>query len=551
MLIVILFSNTEFWIHTNFKSDTVPVNRITEHVKIFAKDPRPNGSEQIDKVKNYIVKQTTDAGLKADVQNYQGNITYDGFEGNVNLNNIMVSIEGSGINHKRQNIYFMAHYDSVPTGPGANDNGVNVAILLELIKYAQSKKFENNIHMIFTDGEEKGLLGSYIFWNNLENIENSDLVINLEARGVSGASVLFQTSENNFELIKSLANTKQLINTNSFLTDIYSLLPNDTDLSVPLEKKLAGLNYTYFNGYDYYHTEKDNSDNLKPETIVSQYLNIQHSLDIFGNNNLSLSSNKNAIYFSSFGQLIVLDEISIFVISIVSIIVGILFLITLSGKNLIVMIQKNLIIIFLVVMGILLSYMISFLLWKFVAEKMTIFNGATYDQYAYTSIFICTSILFYLFLNIKYRLVIDYDDMLLVNSELLILSLIFLKGASYLFLIGLITSLLCSMINLTMKHLHLKHYLVLITNIISLMLYVPIIYLCWNGLTYEMMFIIVIPTILLLIGLSPMINLLSIQQKIKIQWVVIFFIIFLTGVLVFNSCNGNYELYENIQSVFE
>jgi putative aminopeptidase FrvX len=56
-----------------------------------------------------------------------------------------------------------AHYDSVPAGPGASDDGVGTAVVLELAREMARRKTENDFIFLITDGEETGLRGAYAF----------------------------------------------------------------------------------------------------------------------------------------------------------------------------------------------------------------------------------------------------------------------------------------------------------------------------------------------------------------------------------------------------
>ncbi len=62
-----------------------------------------------------------------------------------------------------------SHLDSVPAGPGINDNGSGTSANLEMaIQLAQSgMQFPNKIRFAWWGAEERGLLGSEFYVNNL------------------------------------------------------------------------------------------------------------------------------------------------------------------------------------------------------------------------------------------------------------------------------------------------------------------------------------------------------------------------------------------------
>lgn len=61
-----------------------------------------------------------------------------------------------------------AHYDTVPTSPGVDDNGSGVVALLEIARLLSPKMghLNNTIMLVAFDLEEKGVLGSLAFVNN-------------------------------------------------------------------------------------------------------------------------------------------------------------------------------------------------------------------------------------------------------------------------------------------------------------------------------------------------------------------------------------------------
>ena len=53
-----------------------------------------------------------------------------------------------------------AHLDSVPAGPGINDNGSGSASLLEIAQNMSKNKPQNTVRLAWWGAEEAGLIGS-------------------------------------------------------------------------------------------------------------------------------------------------------------------------------------------------------------------------------------------------------------------------------------------------------------------------------------------------------------------------------------------------------
>ena len=79
-----------------------------------------------------------------------------------------------------------AHLDSVPAGPGVNDNGSGSSALLEiaegiaqLAKNKNKGSLTNRVAFAFWGAEESGLVGSTYFVENLSDAEKADIMANL------------------------------------------------------------------------------------------------------------------------------------------------------------------------------------------------------------------------------------------------------------------------------------------------------------------------------------------------------------------------------------
>ncbi|HEV7653733.1 MAG TPA: M28 family metallopeptidase [Mycobacteriales bacterium] len=72
-----------------------------------------------------------------------------------------------------------AHLDSVPAGPGINDNGTGSAALLELGLKLADEKVKNKVRLAFWSAEELGLLGSQAYVDTLSFEQQLDIALYL------------------------------------------------------------------------------------------------------------------------------------------------------------------------------------------------------------------------------------------------------------------------------------------------------------------------------------------------------------------------------------
>lgn len=161
-----------------------------------------------------------------------------------------------------------AHYDSVPTGPGAGDAGIGVAALLEIAEQLKGRDLERPVIFLLNEGEEVGLLGAVDFVENDPDRNDVAFVINMEARGSHGPVMMFQTSSPNEPAVKLFAGQGGFRVSNSVMTDVYEMMPNDTDLTVYLPEGYAGINLAILAGLENYHTSTDNLDVLSERSVA-------------------------------------------------------------------------------------------------------------------------------------------------------------------------------------------------------------------------------------------------------------------------------------------
>lgn len=175
-------------------------------------------------------------------------------------------IPGSG-----KAIILMAHMDSVPAGPGAGDDGSGVSTVLEIIRALKAAPVQSRhpVIALFTDGEEAGLLGAAAFVEDATWRGRAGIVINVEARGSKGQSLLFQTSPGDAGLVDLYARNVPRAATSSLYGEIYKFLPNDTDLTPFLGAGIAGYNFAFLGDVAHYHTALDTVANLDPRSLQS------------------------------------------------------------------------------------------------------------------------------------------------------------------------------------------------------------------------------------------------------------------------------------------
>ena len=155
-----------------------------------------------------------------------------------------------------------SHYDSTPTGPGASDDGIGVASMLEVAALLRAAPPARPITFLFNEGEEYGLNGARAFVEGDPLAREVDTLINIESRGVSGPAIMFETSNPNGPALADYARATARPYANSLSTDFATLIPNTTDNTVFKERGWKTLSYSIIGNETRYHTPGDTMDAL-------------------------------------------------------------------------------------------------------------------------------------------------------------------------------------------------------------------------------------------------------------------------------------------------
>ncbi len=276
--------------------DVFSAERAATHLTHIATTPNPIGSQANVLVKNYILDQLTLLGLEPQVQD---TIWYYSQRA-ASLSNVMVRIPGSSGSGSA--ILFLGHYDTVIAAPGAADNGAAVATLLEVIRMLRHHPpLKNDLIFVFTDGEEYGLLGAQAFEAGHPWADDVAMVVNLEAMGTSGQSIMFETGWNNLNTIRHYARAVPYATGNSLSVEIYNRMTNATDYDIFKQTGYPGLNFAFIGSSYNYHTAGDNIENTSLRSIQHHGEHAGALALYLGNADADFSADQNAVYFNTIG----------------------------------------------------------------------------------------------------------------------------------------------------------------------------------------------------------------------------------------------------------
>ena len=248
--------------------------RVAGDIKVISKEPHSiEHPFARQKVRGYLAGRLQEMG--GDPQIFQYDSIKSKFGGHFDIANVYCDF--SATNGSGSYALLVAHYDSRFAQKvldkrvysfGAADDGYGVGVILELLNCALKYRdqWSQGIKILFTDSEEHELDGTRMAMTNERTIfEGVNFVINIEARGVKGPALLFETSQGNRELMKLYKKASSPY-TYSLTTVVYNFLPNFTDFT-ELKKELPGYNFSVIDNLHYYHTDKDNFSNISLKSI--------------------------------------------------------------------------------------------------------------------------------------------------------------------------------------------------------------------------------------------------------------------------------------------
>lgn len=285
--------------------DQFSAERALVHVREIASVTHPLGSPADAAARNYVFAQLERLGLQPQVFS---SIGVDPTAGQViagRTNDIVGRLPGTVSGPA---IILMAHYDSVYGAPGAGDDASGVASILEILRALKSgQPIQHDVIALLTDGEEAGLFGAEAFAHSHPWMKDAGLIMNFEARGNRGPSLLFETARNNRPLIEGVGHAAPAPIASSLFYELYKALPNDTDFTVFRPAAIPGLNFAFGEGLEAYHSPLDTPENLSLSSLQHHGSYGLALTRYFGQVNLAAlrNSHDDDVFFDWFGSRLV------------------------------------------------------------------------------------------------------------------------------------------------------------------------------------------------------------------------------------------------------
>ncbi|HEX6945359.1 MAG TPA: M28 family peptidase, partial [Casimicrobiaceae bacterium] len=264
------------------------------HVEMLAGTigSRPIGTDANTRARAYLIDQLKLYGLDVRVQEADARRATLGRTAHVS--NIIATLPGT----RPEALGLLAHYDSSPQAPGAADDGLGVAVVLETARVLAARQNRQwTTYVMLTDGEESGLMGAAALMTDRTITDHLKAYINIEAVGAGGPAMLFETGPGNGWLVGPWARRAPHPRGGSYSVEIYRRLPNDTDFSILKLQEIPGLNFAAVGDSHAYHTARDTPERLSPATLRDTGENVVAIATAFDGVDITRRSTGEATYF--------------------------------------------------------------------------------------------------------------------------------------------------------------------------------------------------------------------------------------------------------------
>jgi hypothetical protein len=228
---------------------------------------RPIGSPADVRARDYVVAALGAAGFGVRVQEIDAVAPAAGLTAHVA--NIIATREGD----EPAAIALVAHYDSVPDGPGAQDDALGVATIVEAARELALGPLHHSLMVLVTDGEEVGLMGARGVVTDPAVATRVRAFLNFDSTGGTGPPVLFQAGPGRGDTLAAWAHGAPAPFGGSFGVEIYKRLPNDTDFTILSKMGASGLNFAPVGNSYVYHTDRDRPAGVADDTIAHEIAN--------------------------------------------------------------------------------------------------------------------------------------------------------------------------------------------------------------------------------------------------------------------------------------
>ncbi|KAK2501426.1 hypothetical protein MC885_018369, partial [Smutsia gigantea] len=294
-----------------------------EHITSIG--PRTTGSPEneiltvrylLEQIKLIEVQSNSLHKISVNVQRPTGSFSIDFLGGFTsyydNITNVVVKLEPRG--GAQHAVLANCHFDSVANSPGASDDAVSCSVMLEVLRVlsTSSEALHHAVIFLFNGAEENVLQASHGFITQHPWASLIRAFINLEAAGVGGKELVFQTGPENPWLVQAYVSAAKHPFASVVAQEVFQsgIIPSDTDFRIYRDfGNIPGIDLAFIeNGY-IYHTKYDTADRILTDSIQRAGDNILAVLKYLATSDMLTAAadyrHGNMVFFDVFGLFVI------------------------------------------------------------------------------------------------------------------------------------------------------------------------------------------------------------------------------------------------------
>ncbi len=271
---------------SSLPAEQFSAERAIRHVERLAQRPRLVGTAGMEEASSYVSAILQGCGL---IPEFQVDSSPKGI-----LRNVIARLPGR---HPSGALLILTHVDSISYGAGDNASGAGV-LLEAACALKAGKQLQNDIILLFEDGEEFGYLGGYAFALNDAPANPIRRVIGLDT-AAWGPVVLLQTTPENASLVQAYASSVKNPTAYGFFADADWNISGDTSEIQPFfERGIPGLELEDPRAFSGKHSETDTLNSVLPGSLQQMGDQVLALARFLGDSDLASRSNGRLSFFS-------------------------------------------------------------------------------------------------------------------------------------------------------------------------------------------------------------------------------------------------------------
>ncbi|KAI8586423.1 hypothetical protein BDZ88DRAFT_293872 [Geranomyces variabilis] len=269
------------------------VRAVEDLLSVIAAEPHMANSDRNDFVRRFIAEELGSLKKYGEDRGHSVDLLLDD---HVNMfvrpvywqsNNVALRINANNnsVASPPPALLVSAHYDSAPLAPGATDNGIAVATMLEVIRNLlslPSAGLQSSVIFLFNNGEEISLYGARTFFRH-PWFADVKAFINIDSGGAAGEGARSAVwRSNSLDMMRGYAESAPYPHGTVAVQDLAALIPSETDATVyGTWGGLPGIDLAFYNTRGLYHSQFDDVAHVSPRSVQQMGDNLLQNVRYF------------------------------------------------------------------------------------------------------------------------------------------------------------------------------------------------------------------------------------------------------------------------------